>query len=193
MSEENSIKLLIGEVKKCNECGCYLAALVVALTLPDICGKVLFPEAKTGERYIKWFDKYIGDNERLTLTELVGMDKELPYTTGEMCYKLRCAILHEGTKEIAKKIKVTEFVLVFGRSSVLEESSVCERIDTGEDDKEIGRIKEIYWKINTVFLCDKIVNGVEAFLKEDIKDENEMLKIRLYDIPKIFKKPFKER
>lgn len=191
MPEENSIKLFIDDIKKCNECGCFFAALIVALALPDICGKVLFPEAKTGERYIKWFDKYIGDNEGLRLAELGGMDKELPYMTGKVCYKLRCTLLHEGTEDIASKVENTDFILNFSKSSVLEESSTCERIDTDENGKEISSIKEKHWKINTVFLCDKIVNGVERFLKEDIKDENEIPKIRLYEIPEIFKDHWK--
>ena len=35
----------------------YYAALSLALTLPDICGSVEFPNKEIHERYIGWYDK----------------------------------------------------------------------------------------------------------------------------------------
>ena len=47
-------------IKKAYSDGNYMAALALALTIPDICGQVEFPELSgsrhVGERYRKWFD-----------------------------------------------------------------------------------------------------------------------------------------
>ena len=56
----------------------------------------------------------------------------LPCMSGKECYRLRCALLHEGTEEIASETKITDFTLTFNQSSVLEESSTCECIDNDE-------------------------------------------------------------
>ena len=68
----NAIQLLIEEVADCLNKGNSLAALITALTIPDICGKVLYPQSKSGERYKKWFNEYIGNYEQSPL------DKEKP-------------------------------------------------------------------------------------------------------------------
>ena len=52
--KENAILLLIKEIKKSLESGNYLSALIVALTIPDICGKILYPKETNGKRYKKW-------------------------------------------------------------------------------------------------------------------------------------------
>ena len=54
---------IIREVEVCLNNGCCIAGLSLALTLPDICGKALYPdlEYKTRDRYIKWFAPAISD------------------------------------------------------------------------------------------------------------------------------------
>lgn len=43
----------------------FLAALALALTLPDICGKAEYPnESKTSVRYKEWYNEYVGKYER---------------------------------------------------------------------------------------------------------------------------------
>lgn len=37
----------------------WYGALFIALTLPDICGKIDNPKSRSGDRYSKWFEKYI--------------------------------------------------------------------------------------------------------------------------------------
>ena len=85
----------INDIRKALEVKAYLSALSLALTLPDICGKLECPdEQKVGVRYSKWFDNYVSNwfnppNE-----------DRFPQFTGELCYKLRCAFLHAGNTEI---------------------------------------------------------------------------------------------
>lgn len=115
----NSIRLLINETKKCLESDCDLSALIVALTIPDVCGKVLFPNDKSRDRYKKWFDRYIGDYEQSPFDKELPLEEQTPYMNGEVFYKLRCAILHEGSDDIASQIHVDAFNLMLGEKWIL--------------------------------------------------------------------------
>ena len=77
------------------------SALALALTLPDICGGIAFPEIvkhyrdgrvmldrkknptrDVGTQYIRWFDEYAGDYFKLSQFD------EKPYICGERCWQL---------------------------------------------------------------------------------------------------------
>ena len=61
-----------------------MAALMMAIALPDLCAALGDPKGVTsGDKYAKWFDE--------NLPEYV---EQLP---GQQCYKLRCGLLHQGT------------------------------------------------------------------------------------------------
>ncbi len=49
------INQIIKEINACLKNGCYIAALTTALTLPDICGKVEYPNDGNSSRYKKWY------------------------------------------------------------------------------------------------------------------------------------------
>jgi hypothetical protein len=92
------MKRFIDAVKKALENENWYSALIVALTLPDICGKIQYPNLKSGERYIKWFNNYLSNK----YTHKIGPDfKEHVFLSGEDCYALRCSFLHEGLDEIS--------------------------------------------------------------------------------------------
>ena len=83
---------LVQDIRKSLEKDLYFAALISAIILPDICGKVEFPEEKSSrKRYILWYDKEIGKYEK-NPNDKVNM----PYLSGEVIYNLRCSLLHEG-------------------------------------------------------------------------------------------------
>lgn len=75
------------------------AALALALTIPDICGQIEYPQwagpGHTGKRYPSWFNEWV--RERLFRVGANG--KEFPMS-GEDCYALRNAYLHTGVKEV---------------------------------------------------------------------------------------------
>ncbi|MBQ0207047.1 hypothetical protein [Citrobacter portucalensis] len=65
----------------------WLAAVFIALNMPDICSVVQNPYAKVvGERYRQWFDRYLKDKYKVGLTKF----------TAEDCYQFRCKCLHQG-------------------------------------------------------------------------------------------------
>ena len=85
------------------------SALALALTLPDICGGIAFPEIvkhyrdgrvmldrqknptrDVGTQYIRWFDEYAGDYFKLSQSD------QKPYICGERCWQLRCEYLHQN-------------------------------------------------------------------------------------------------
>ena len=56
---KSMIERIIKEINLSLENECYLSALGMALTLPDICGKAEYPNEKsTTKRYIEWFNTY---------------------------------------------------------------------------------------------------------------------------------------
>ncbi|MGA4838294.1 hypothetical protein [Streptomyces sp. G45] len=72
------------------------AALVMALTLPDICGKADAPGGRSGQRYAAWFDRHVGSRYK----HRIGAGREeVIFLSGNDCYALRCALLHEGSTD----------------------------------------------------------------------------------------------
>lgn len=79
------------EIEKALQYGMYFSALLIALTLPDICGKAEYPELKDkpdGQAYKKWFDEYI------TKENNFGDEENTLCFNGYMCYKARCQMVH---------------------------------------------------------------------------------------------------
>lgn len=85
------------------------SALALALTLPDICGGIAFPEIvkkyrdgrvmldrqnnptrDVGGQYIRWFDTYAAPFFKQT------DNAQRPYICGERCWQLRCEYLHQN-------------------------------------------------------------------------------------------------
>lgn len=85
------------------------SALALALTLPDICGGIAFPDIvkryrdgrvmldrqklptrDVGGQYIRWFDTYASNFFKLSESD------RLPYICGERCWQLRCEYLHQN-------------------------------------------------------------------------------------------------
>lgn len=99
----------VREVELNIEDGRWQSALALALTLPDICGGIAFPDLvkryrdgrvildrqkkptrDVGNQYIRWFDVYAGD-----FFKILPTDQE-PYICGERCWQLRCEYLHQN-------------------------------------------------------------------------------------------------
>lgn len=104
---------IIDEIEQALSHNLYFAALNLALTLPDICGKAEYPNLRTGERYKKWYDEIVGVTEKPPRSE---GEPEMPYLSGEVVYSLRCSLLHEGNPNLQKNgkhpIPIDHFALV---------------------------------------------------------------------------------
>ncbi len=78
---------LLNSIEKSLESKNWYAALVVALILPDICGKIDNPNKCSRERYEIWFDKYM---RKYYVAAMHGGD----------CYAIICAALHEFSEDL---------------------------------------------------------------------------------------------
>ena len=84
----------IKSIRKSVENSNWYSALFGALCIPDICGKVQYPEKHSKPRYIEWFDSYLKE-------KYSACDEEyLKFLTGSDCYALRCSFLHERSDQI---------------------------------------------------------------------------------------------
>lgn len=85
------------------------SALALALTLPDICGGIEYPELvrryrdgrvmedrnglparDVGSQYIRWFNTYAASYFKRSQADVQ------PYLSGERCWQLRCEYLHQN-------------------------------------------------------------------------------------------------
>lgn len=74
----------------------WYAAIMIALSLPDICGSIDIPgKDKSQKRYADWFDIHVG--KKYTIISPSG--EEIVFMTGNDCYALRCAVLHQGISD----------------------------------------------------------------------------------------------
>jgi hypothetical protein len=76
----------------------WYAALTLALTLPDICGRLEFPNKSSSKRFVHWFNDYLLDE--YTLKNKWGTHV---FLNGEDAYALRCAYLHQGEVNIEEQ------------------------------------------------------------------------------------------
>lgn len=169
------INRITDEMKKCVENECFIAALALALTLPDTCGKAEYPqENSTKKRYIDWYDKYVGFYEKPPSVH----SKDMPYSSGEVVYSLRNHMLHQGTPNIDStkiaedRCKIDKFHLVI---DVVYNGGIS-GVSYGMD----MEIQERTLEINIVNLCSKIgaaaksyyMNnpGKFSFIQYDLKD-----------------------
>ena len=64
------IDTYVNDIKRSLSNRLYYPALSLALTLPDICGSVEFPNKQIHERYIRWYDVYIGDELKIQVVRV---------------------------------------------------------------------------------------------------------------------------
>lgn len=94
---ENTIK----SIRKSLEDGNFLAALALALTIPDVCGHVEYPKAGNGNRYRDWFENFFDNafNGPVTMSNPHNLPVPPRFNASD-CYELRCAVLHSGNTDM---------------------------------------------------------------------------------------------
>ena len=149
---------IIDEMKRSIDNECFIAALMLALSIPDICGKAEYPDTeKIAVRYIKWYDTYVGKYEKPS--NPYGSD--MPYSSGELIYNLRNSMFHQGTPNIdagkvkEERCKVDEFRLTI--SDVADGGTSC--VSYGQGLKVQKRILEV----NIVNLCSKLSAAAKTY------------------------------
>ena len=124
------------EIQKCIENECFLSALSMALTLPDICGKAAYPELGNTKRYIQWYNT--------TMSDMFAEGTDMPYLSGELIYNLRNSILHSGNPNISVKdikndqCRVDKFILECKPNGAVWGGSMSRSSPTDTYWKQIG-------------------------------------------------------
>lgn len=146
------IDLIIKDINCALDNKAYFAALCLALTLPDICGKAKYPKEKTTYRYKQWLNDYVCNKQPFGLQADAGT-----------IYNLRCSLLHDGNPSIDKqKCKIKKFALIVRENSAhipLESSSFEEKPDG-------SKVCECY-NININFLCEKICEAALTYYQSN--------------------------
>lgn len=110
------IMRIIDEIDECLEHDMYLAALTIAVTLPDACAKIEYPTIEGNKkRYTTWvyekMDKY-------DIPKIDNYNEESPefiHFDANLLYDLRCRLLHEGRPDFKHKL-VTDVKLFYEKS-----------------------------------------------------------------------------
>lgn len=143
-------------IEKSIESENWYAALTLALTIPDICGQISYPELRgpfnSKKRYIKWFDRYM-----LHHYESPFHGEEFTFMSGGDCYALRCALLHEGRDDITSQK---------ARRDVLSKITFS---TTGSHRCHINGILIL----NLQAFCSEICQGVKSW-NEDYQDSSDV-------------------
>ena len=164
------VNRIIEEIQKSLKQENYLAALTMALTLPDICGKADEPSLGTGARYKKWYKDNVVLHEETSDPHEADMPycgADMPYLSEEVIYQLRNSMLHQGNPNVdAKSIreeqgKIDEFILF-----------VDEPYDSGLSvvsyEKEL-KITNRKLEVNLVLTCNRICNAAKEYYERNTK------------------------
>ena len=149
------IPIYVNDIRRSLENKWYFSALSLALTLPDICGMAEFPNKSVAERYIEWYDKYLGVYMAQGKDDLGGNS---PWLSGEVVYNLRNTYLHQGNPGITSdKVKeevnqLDKFTLMLGDGTVLQTFAL--NIEAGT--QETGKITYRMIIVDVTYLCDSI-------------------------------------
>lgn len=146
------ISEMIKEIRIALQHELYIIALAAALTLPDICGQAEYPQEKVHSRYTKWLEAYVESRK------FSGYQKCLiAGLSANDIYKLRCALLHQGSSDI-NTLEYFELVKInphrANQFQIFSESKVC------VDDRKPGPRKI---SVNIVMLCEFLCDGAEEY------------------------------
>lgn len=165
------MKNRIQEARNCLKDGLYEAALALALTLPDICGQVEYPSiTKVGERYTKWFDKFVDSNALYDkFFDEFGAFQQLK---SQDIYKLRCSLLHSGDQDISSNT-IDYFELVEPGKLGIGSNGKAYGYQYGNETQSDGSIKHTAYidiKYLTEILCDAAEKYYNARNPSDFED-----------------------
>ncbi|NLI69747.1 MAG: hypothetical protein GX364_02635 [Firmicutes bacterium] len=145
------MKSLVESVRKALESENWHGALFIAITLPDICGKIDKENMTSRKRYVNWFDKYLRD----TYVKRVGSEKEeFVFLSGDDLYALRCAMLHEGS------------TIIDGQSA----RDVLNNFEFSWNSSHLNFLSKNYYSgknrlvLNVGKFCEEICSGVEKWM-----------------------------
>lgn len=139
------------DVHNANKNNSPLAALALALTLPDICSQAEHGK-KYGTRkdYVDWCNKWMPVKEKWCIN-------------GNEYYALRCAILHNGNDDVYEQNILkdeTDLLFQLSVSNDTQKPSINLFIKDADSGPKIIQV-------NTLNICHRIVSACTDFLKQN--------------------------
>ena len=102
---------IINDIRNALNNKTYLSAVALALTLPDICSQVEYNSVSSSKgNYIAWVNNHLPVDSFIPF--FPGFEEQT--FTGNMCYSLRCSVLHSGSTDVANPnlhVTVDRFLL----------------------------------------------------------------------------------
>lgn len=160
----------------------YLAALIMCLSVPDICSNYLGLKKKNGFGYKKWFNDYVYKYMEVSQDDVKKLYKgRIPKTyelrfNGKKCYALRCSLIHEGTVPVdIKKIKGNNITRI-NATEMCVNSKSDKYNQYGEAKRIINSdtIEQQTIRINIANLANSIIKGCNDFLANNKIEDIEL-------------------
>ncbi len=125
----------------------YYVALFTALTLPDICAASEHGRA-TPARYSAWWEEH--------LSQYKG------FLSGNDCYALRCAVLHQGKDDITEHTirEALDYCVFLTKGPNLSLFSNC----------EFNGKNQSFLQLNVQSFCEDVCGAVEKWMQTFSKD-----------------------
>jgi len=77
------MQVIISEIERAISYGLYYLAMMMTLSLPDICAALESDDGETsGSKYRAWYDTWVADG--------------YSSLTADDCYRIRCGVVHQG-------------------------------------------------------------------------------------------------
>jgi hypothetical protein len=144
----------------------------LALTLPDICGKLQDPKTGSETRYRAWWDKYL-------LAKYAPPDAPLgiKFLTSGDVYALRCSYLHEGGDNISNQRvqeALTNFMFIEppGGGNIRHINRIIQTDEVG------GRPPHDTLQLQVDLFCNDICEGVDKWIEDTKDDVNVMERLK---------------
>lgn len=131
----------------------YIAALMLSLTIPDICGNIQQPDAEAEKRYVDWYNENAGKYKKK-----VSNDLQTGYLCGKIIYELKNALMDQ-----AKSDTGYEFILLMNKKNEFDihvDKEFVKRKDSESDKK---------YEIDARKLCLTICSAAKRFYDDNKK------------------------
>ena len=153
---------LINQIEASLSSGLYFLSLYTALTIPDIAGALGSENGEaSGSKYAAWFEQWV--RPRFLETVLASVPPEHRQhikmenpLTGEVCYRFRCSLLHQGSSQHPKS--------QFSRIMFIEPGATTNVIHYGQLNDALC--------IDLNLFCREVISGARLWLKQAEQEEN---------------------
>jgi hypothetical protein len=133
------IDVVLNEIEQALHAQLFYLAIVMALTVPDICAALEDRNGRTkSDRYKTWYRANLGD--------------KYPFMTADDCYSLRCGVIHQGRMGSGENSQYGRviFTIPDGRGNVFHRNIINDALN-----------------LDTVRFCRDVIGAARSWYKEN--------------------------